>query len=154
MANAKNLFNLSLFILGMTLLPQAAFSQTKHGSANITELVKIDTKVGAGEVADIGKVVEVHYTGWLYDPAAPQNKGKKFDSSRDRINTFSFLVGAGRVIKGWDKGVAGMRVGGQRTLIIPPAMAYGATGAGGAIPPNATLIFDVELMSLRQGPTH
>ncbi len=154
MTNAKNLFNLSLFLLGMTLLPQAAFSQAKHGPANITGLVKIDTKVGTGEVADIGKVVEVHYTGWLYDPTAPQNKGKKFDSSRDRINTFSFLVGAGRVIKGWDRGVAGMRIGGQRTLIIPPAMAYGSTGAGGTIPPNAILIFDVELVSLRQGPTH
>lgn len=120
----------------------------------MTELVKKDVKVGTGEEATVGKMVEVQYTGWLYDPAAPDQKGKKFDSSRDRGTPFSFLLGSGRVIKGWDRGVAGMRVGGQRTLIIPPVMAYGAHGAGNVIPPNATLIFDVELVGLRQGSTH
>src|SRR5690349_1691716 len=133
-------------ILAMILLPSLAFSQTDKGAANVTELVKKDVKVGTGEEAVVGKMVEVQYTGWLYDPSAPDQKGKKFDSSRDRGAPFSFLLGSGRVIKGWDRGVAGMRVGGQRTLVIPPAMAYGAHGAGNVIPPNATLIFDVELV--------
>lgn len=121
----------------------------------MTELIKEDTKIGTGEEAAVGKAVDVHYTGWLYDPGAPDKKGKKFDSSRDRGTPFSFLLGAGRVIKGWDRGVVGMKVGGQRTLIIPADMAYGAQGAGqGVIPPNAALIFEVELLSLRQGTTH
>ena len=96
-----------------------------------------------------GKPVLVHYTGWLYDPAKGDQKGSKFDSSRDRQVPFGFILGAGRVIKGWDEGVAGMKVGGQRTLIIPPGMAYGERGAGGVIPPNATLIFDVELIEVK-----
>jgi len=120
----------------------------------VTELIKQDTKVGTGEEAVVGKMVEVHYTGWLYDPSKPDKKGAKFDSSRDRGTPFSFLLGAGRVIKGWDRGVVGMKVGGQRTLIIPPSIAYGVQGAGNVIPPNATLIFDVELLGLRQGSTH
>ena len=152
MSPVKTLF--SAFILGAILLPQLAFSQTGQGQASVNELIKKDTKVGAGEEATVGKAVEVHYTGWLYDPNAPDKKGAKFDSSRDRGAPFSFLLGAGRVIKGWDRGVAGMKVGGQRTLIIPPEMAYGAQGAGKVIPPNATLIFDVELLGLRQGSTH
>ncbi len=93
--------------------------------------------------------VSVHYTGWLYDEAAPDHKGEKFDSSRDRGTPFEFPLGGGRVIKGWDQGVAGMKVGGQRILTIPPEMGYGARGAGGVIPPNATLIFDVELLGVR-----
>ena len=96
-----------------------------------------------------GKVVVVQYTGWLYDPAKPDNKGTKFDSSRDAEQPFDFPLGGGRVIKGWDQGVAGMKVGGQRTLVIPPDMGYGARGAGGVIPPNATLIFDVELLEVK-----
>jgi len=91
----------------------------------------------------------VHYTGWLYDSSKPDQKGQKFDSSRDRGQPFSFPLGGGRVIKGWDEGVAGMKVGGQRTLVIPPAMGYGDRGAGGVIPPNATLIFDVELLEVK-----
>lgn len=115
----------------------------------VSELKKIDVKQGTGAEAVSGKPVVVHYTGWLYDPAKPDNKGAKFDSSRDRGQPFSFPLGAGRVIKGWDQGVAGMKVGGQRTLIIPASMAYGERGAGGVIPPNATLIFDVELLEVK-----
>jgi FKBP-type peptidyl-prolyl cis-trans isomerase FkpA len=152
MSPLRTLF--SAFLLGAILLPQVAFSQAGQGQSSVNELIKKDTKVGAGEEATVGKAVEVHYTGWLYDPNAPDKKGTKFDSSRDRGVPFSFLLGAGRVIKGWDRGVAGMKVGGQRTIIIPPEMAYGAQGAGRAIPPNAALIFDVELMGLRQGSTH
>jgi FKBP-type peptidyl-prolyl cis-trans isomerase FkpA len=91
----------------------------------------------------------VHYTGWLYDPAVPDGRGAKFDSSRDRQLPFGFVLGAGRVIKGWDEGVAGMKVGGRRTLVIPPEMGYGSRGAGGVIPPNATLLFDVELVEVK-----
>jgi FKBP-type peptidyl-prolyl cis-trans isomerase len=99
----------------------------------------IDTKLGTGAEATPGQHITVHYTGWLFDGAAPENKGRKFDSSRD---------GAGHVIGGWDQGFAGMKVGGQRTLIIPPELGYGARGAGGVIPPNATLIFEVELLGV------
>jgi FKBP-type peptidyl-prolyl cis-trans isomerase FkpA len=148
------LINLGAVILSMILLPSGAFSETTRGANKVTELIKKDTKVGTGEEAAVGKAVEVHYTGWLYDPNAADNKGAKFDSSRDRGTPFSFLLGAGRVIKGWDKGVAGMKVGGQRTLIIPAEMAYGARGAGNVIPPNSALIFDVELIGLKQGSTH
>ena len=113
-----------------------------------TALKAIDRKVGTGALAASGDPVAVHYTGYLYDATAPDNKGKQFDSSVDRKVPFGFIVGAGRVIKGWDEGVPGMKVGGQRTLIIPPDKGYGERGAGGAIPPNATLLFDVELMSV------
>ena len=101
-----------------------------------------DTVVGTGPEAMSGKGVEVHYTGTLAD-------GTKFDSSHDRKKPFSFRLGAGQVIRGWDEGVAGMKVGGKRTLIIPPQLGYGERGAGGVIPPNATLIFDVELLAIK-----
>ena len=107
-----------------------------------------DISEGTGPMALAGKTVSVHYTGWLFDPSAPENKGRKFDSSRDRGEPFEFMLGAGHVIAGWDQGVAGMQVGGQRTLTIPPEMGYGARGAGGVIPPNATLVFDVELLGV------
>ena len=113
------------------------------------ELKKIDVKQGNGAEATSGKPVIVHYTGWIYDDSKPDQKGAKFDSSRDRQVPFGFFLGAGKVIRGWDEGVVGMKVGGQRTLIIPPAMAYGERGAGGVIPPNATLIFDVELLEVK-----
>ena len=105
----------------------------------------IDTVVGEGELAVVGKNVTVHYTGWLFNDG---EQGAKFDSSKDRGDPFVFSLGAGMVIKGWDEGVAGMKVGGARTLIIPAALGYGARGAGGVIPPNATLIFDVELLGV------
>jgi peptidylprolyl isomerase len=105
-----------------------------------------DMKVGSGATARAGQTAVVHYTGWLYQGG---KKGAKFDSSRDRGQPFAFPLGAGRVIRGWDEGVAGMKVGGQRTLVIPPELGYGARGAGGVIPPNATLIFDVELVDLK-----
>ena len=108
-----------------------------------------DRKPGTGDEAVSGKEVTVHYTGWLFDPGKPENKGRKFDSSRDRGEPFAFPLGAGHVIRGWDEGVKGMKVGGQRTLTIPPEMGYGARGAGGVIPPNATLVFDVELLGVK-----
>ncbi len=117
-------------------------------STSITSLVKDDVKVGTGAEATAGQTVSVHYTGWLYDPSAADKHGKQFDSSRTRGTPFQFPLGAGRVIKGWDQGVVGMKVGGQRTLTIPAEMGYGARGAGGSIPPNATLIFDVELIGV------
>ncbi|MGI8894364.1 MAG: FKBP-type peptidyl-prolyl cis-trans isomerase [Casimicrobiaceae bacterium] len=112
-------------------------------------LQKLDVKQGVGAEATTGKPVLVHYTGWLHDPAQPEGKGKKFDSSRDRGVPFGFFLGAGKVIKGWDDGVVGMKVGGQRRLVIPPQMAYGERGAGGVIPANATLVFDVELIEVK-----
>lgn len=115
----------------------------------MNNMKKIEVKQGTGAEATAGTAVMVHYTGWLYDATVPDGHGKKFDSSRDRGQPFSFVVGAGRVIKGWDEGVAGMKVGGKRTLIIPPEMGYGERGAGGVIPPNATLVFDVELLDVR-----
>lgn len=114
--------------------------------ATPTGLKYSDEKSGAGSEAVQGKTVFVHYTGWLSNNGS---KGKKFDSSLDRGQPFSFTLGAGQVIAGWDEGVAGMKVGGKRTLLIPPALGYGARGAGNAIPPNANLIFDVELLEVK-----
>lgn len=113
--------------------------------ATATGLTYEDTLQGAGPVATKGQTVTVHYTGWLYND---DTQGRKFDSSKDRNDPFVFQLGAGMVIRGWDEGVAGMQVGGSRTLIIPAALGYGASGAGGLIPPNATLKFDVELLDV------
>ncbi|MEO8343355.1 MAG: FKBP-type peptidyl-prolyl cis-trans isomerase [Gallionella sp.] len=132
-------------IFSTTACSQQAAPKTEISNM---ELIKTDVKLGTGDVATDGKNVSVHYTGWLYDAAAADHHGKKFDSSRDRNEPFEFPLGAGRVIQGWDQGVAGMKVGGQRTLVIPASMGYGARGAGGAIPPNATLVFDVELLGV------
>jgi len=111
-------------------------------------LVITDLQPGTGPAVVAGQTAVVHYTGWLHAEGAPDNKGRKFDSSRDRREPFGFEVGAGEVIKGWDQGVAGMQVGGQRRLVIPPELGYGARGAGGVIPGGATLIFDVELVGI------
>ena len=108
---------------------------------------KTDLSPGNGAEIKSGQTALVHYTGWLFDPAAPENKGKQFDSSVGG-EPFEFPLGAGSVIAGWDQGVVGMKVGGKRRLVIPPAMGYGARGAGGVIPPNATLVFDVELVEI------
>jgi FKBP-type peptidyl-prolyl cis-trans isomerase FkpA len=128
---------------------QEKSAMTSSTNFNITELQKIDTQVGTGREAEPGFNISVHYTGWLYDEKAAEKKGKKFDSSLDRKQPFDFALGAGQVIQGWDEGFAGMKIGGKRTLIIPPEMGYGARGAGGVIPPNATLIFDVELLDVK-----
>lgn len=114
----------------------------------MTTLIKIDTTLGEGAEAQAGQTVIVHYTGWLFDESAPDNKGTKFDSSLDRNEPFDFPLGGGRVIQGWDEGVAGMLEGGERTLVIPSEMGYGARGAGGVIPPNAKLVFDVKLLKV------
>ena len=103
---------------------------------------------GDGATIKNGDVAIMHYTGWLFDETAPENKGAKFDSSVDRGQTFDFTLGAGQVISGWDEGVLGMVVGEKRTLVIPPELGYGARGAGGVIPPNATLLFDIELVNI------
>lgn len=145
MTKVKVTLNLSVLIFSMMLLPQNAFPDT----TKVTELIKTDTKIGTGEEATGGHTVKVHYTGWLYKADAPQKKGEKFDSSIDRSTPFVFPLGSGRVIKGWDQGIVGMKVGGQRTLIIPAHLGYGSRGAGDSIPPNAVLVFDVELLSLR-----
>lgn len=136
-------------VTNVALASPAKQEKTTMTNTEITQLVKTDSKVGTGKEAVNNKLVFVHYTGWLYDPKAAKNRGAKFDSSVDRGQPFDFLLGAGQVIKGWDQGVAGMKVGGQRTLIIPSAMAYGARGAGGVIPPNAVLVFDVELLDVK-----
>lgn len=114
----------------------------------MAELQKIDVVQGTGVEAKGGRV-RVHYTGWLHDPSKPDGHGRKFDSSHDRTEPFEFRLGGGEVIRGWDEGVAGMKVGGKRTLVIPPEMGYGTRGAGGVIPPNATLVFDVELLDVK-----
>ena len=148
----KNLSFLPLaLLLAVGTISTGACSEQVSSNAEtskVTELVKTDVKLGTGAEATAGHNVTVHYTGWLYNEAAPGHKGTKFDSSRDRNEPFGFMLGAGQVIKGWDQGVEGMKVGGQRTLIIPASLGYGARGAGGVIPPNATLVFDVELLGV------
>lgn len=129
--------------------PAAAAPVAPVAPPSLDPLVITDVKVGTGKEAVSGSTVLVHYTGWLYKSMAPRQRGRKFDSSRDRGEPLDFTLGVGRVIKGWDQGVAGMKVGGQRTLIIPSYLAYGKRGAGAMIPPDADLIFDVELVDVK-----
>lgn len=136
-------------LLGLSVaLPVVTLAQNAPDSARPKmTLQKVDLKSGSGKEASAGSLITVHYTGWLYDPRAESQHGKQFDSSvGDR--PFTFPLGAGKVIKGWDQGVAGMKVGGKRTLIVPAELAYGARSAG-SIPPNANLIFDVELLDVK-----
>jgi len=118
-------------------------------TATVEEMQVEDVVAGTGAEAVAGSRATVHYSGWLYDPAQPGSRGTPFDSSRESGRAFTFQVGAGQVIAGWDQGVQGMKVGGQRRLVIPAALAYGERGAGGVIPPGATLVFDVELLDVR-----
>ena len=137
------------FALGwLAATPSLAVNKGDLPALPLGELHKIDSVEGDGETAKRGDSVTVHYSGWLYDPSKPQGKGTKFDSSKDRGQTFQFGLGRGMVIQGWDQGVEGMKVGGSRTLIIPPDLGYGSRGAGGVIPPNAPLLFDVELINV------
>jgi FKBP-type peptidyl-prolyl cis-trans isomerase FkpA len=139
-------------ILAGVALAAAACSSpdTPTGASGVTTLQTTDVKVGTGADAANGKTVIVHYTGWLYSASAANHHGTQFDSSRDPgRQPFAFVLGAGQVITGWDQGVAGMKVGGQRTLVIPPNLAYGSRGFPPAIPANATLVFDVELLDVK-----
>jgi FKBP-type peptidyl-prolyl cis-trans isomerase len=129
----------------LSAAPSSALAQTGKTMTTPSGLQIIDTTVGTGASPQPGQICVMHYTGWLYENG---QKGDRFDSSADRNQPFRFPIGQRRVIAGWDEGVATMKVGGKRTLIIPPALGYGARGAGAMIPPNATLIFDVELLAV------
>jgi FKBP-type peptidyl-prolyl cis-trans isomerase FkpA len=137
--------NRSTFLL-TAVFAVACGSTTTSPSGGITSLQSTDLVVGTGATAVTGKTLTVNYTGWLYDSTQPGNKGTEFDTSLGR-GPFSFVLGAGQVIAGWDQGVVGEKVGGQRQLVIPPSLAYGAAGSG-PIPPNATLLFEVDLLSV------
>ena len=139
---ASNVALSLLLALGTVAMTASANAEETTASG----LKIIDTEAGTGEQPKTGQTAVVHYTGWLYENG---EKGNKFDSSVDRGQPFGFKIGTGQVIRGWDEGVATMKVGGKRTLILPPELGYGASGAGGVIPPNATLIFDVELLEIR-----
>jgi len=142
-------FGIILFNIDLDSAESQTSKKEMKLEKNITTLVIKDTVLGNGRQAEKGLAVTVHYTGWLYDPNQKDGKGKKFDSSLDRNDPFVFNLGGGQVIRGWDEGVDGMKIHGKRTLIIPPDMGYGSRGAGGAIPPNAVLIFDVELLGVK-----
>jgi peptidylprolyl isomerase len=138
---------LAAMALAVAAVPPAAPAAATGQIVEMPDGLKYsDDKIGGGATAAFGEKVTVHYTGWLDENGA---KGKKFDSSLDRGEPFSFTLGAQQVIAGWDEGLKGMKVGGRRTLIIPPGLAHGEHGAGGVIPPNATLIFDVELLNVQ-----
>lgn len=149
---------LSLALLASSVLALGALAACNRtpasapvSSGKVDKLGVIDTKVGSGAEAKPGMTVQVQYTGWLYDEHAKDKHGSKFDSTADHGGApFSFALGQGQVIKGWDQGVAGMHVGGERTLLIPAELGYGARGAGGVIPPDASLVFDVKLVGVGQ----
>jgi len=135
-------------IIFCSLLFISACTDPAPTNGSVSKLSIIDEKVGTGKTVKNGSAVSVHYTGWLYDESQENYKGKKFDSSHDRLTPLEFYVGQKRVIKGWDEGLLGMKPGGKRTLIIPADKAYGSKGAGRAIPPNASLVFDIELLKI------
>lgn len=140
------LFLLSALLCSLLLAACGQSGPPPGGS--VAQLERIDEVTGQGDLATPGSRVTVHYTGWLYDERVPERRSRKFDSSLDRGEPFTFVLGAGQVIRGWDEGVAGMRAGGRRTLFIPAEMAYGRRGAGRVIPPNASLVFEVELLDV------
>lgn len=137
-------------LLVLAMLLAACSPPPPYTGGDVAELQRIDSAEGRGTPATSGDTVAVHYTGWLYDQSAPDRRGAKFDSSRDRGQPFVFPLGAGKVIRGWDEGVAGMRPGGKRTLHVPAWLGYGERGAGRVIPPNASLVFEVELIEIRK----
>ena len=145
----KYLLSLTVLLVAMPVLVACQPSTEPAAVDGPAELVIRDLAAGGGQMAEAGDTVVVHYTGWLFAPDVGDGRGEQFDSSLDRGTPFSFELGAGQVIQGWDDGVAGMRIGGRRELIIPPELAYGSSGAGGVIPPDATLLFEVELLELR-----
>jgi FKBP-type peptidyl-prolyl cis-trans isomerase FkpA len=138
-----------LAAVGAVALVACSPPELAPATAGVEQLQLIELVAGNGAEAVAGKSVTVHYSGWLYDPALPESKGEPFDSSRASGRPFTFALGAAQVIAGWDQGVQGMRVGGQRRLVIPHHLAYGERGAGGVIPPRASLVFDVELLDVR-----
>ena len=138
-----------LLIFGSTWAIDITLEKTLKEENKMTEFTTIDNQLGEGREAEKGLTITVHYSGWIYDENEDDKKGNKFDSSKDRNEPFTFVLGVGQVIKGWDDGFAGMKIGGTRTIIIPSEMGYGSRGAGSVIPPNANLIFDVELLGIQ-----
>lgn len=147
MSRQRPLLTLAVVVLA-GLIAACGSKPVAVPAAGVSTMQSMDLKAGTGPEMAAGKIAVVQYTGWLYEASAPDNKGKQFDSSRNVGQPFRFPVGTGQVIKGWDQGVLGMKVGGSRRLIIPADMAYGDSGAGGVIPPGATLIFDIDLVAI------
>ena len=147
----KKLFVTIVLLLsfGSTWAIDIILEKTLKEENKMTEFTTIDNQLGEGREAEKGLTITVHYSGWIYDENEDDKKGNKFDSSKDRNEPFTFVLGVGQVIKGWDDGFAGMKIGGTRTIIIPSEMGYGSRGAGSVIPPNADLIFDVELLGIQ-----
>lgn len=147
----KKLFVTIILLLcfGSTWAIDITLEKTLKEENKMTEFTTIDSQLGEGREAEKGLTITVHYSGWIYDENEDDKKGNKFDSSKDRNEPFTFVLGVGQVIKGWDDGFAGMKIGGTRTIIIPSEMGYGSRGAGSVIPPNADLIFDVELLGIQ-----
>ena len=147
----KKLFVTIILLLsfGSTWAIDITLEKTLKEENKMTEFTTVDNKLGEGREAEKGLTITVHYSGWIYDENEDDKKGNKFDSSKDRNEPFTFVLGVGQVIKGWDDGFTGMKIGGTRTIIIPSEMGYGSRGAGSVIPPNADLIFDVELLGIQ-----
>ncbi len=141
-----------LFVIGLLALSTAACgggtSPTSPSSTGSAPFSQTDLRVGTGAEATVGRRLTVNYTGWLYDQSATDQKGRQFDTSIGR-GPYAFTLGAGQVIRGWDQGVLGMKVGGLRRLVLPPELAYGSAGSGSTIPPNATLVFEIELLAVQ-----
>jgi FKBP-type peptidyl-prolyl cis-trans isomerase len=147
MASSKPLRKIVVAVL-VGLIAACSGKPNVAPPSGVNSMQSVEIKPGTGEAITAGKIAVVQYTGWLYEASAKDNKGKQFDSSRTSGRPFRFPLGTGQVIKGWDQGVVGMKVGGSRRLIIPPDLAYGDSGAGGVIPPGATLVFDIDLIAV------